>query len=144
MNNVATKTRLIAAATLALALAPLAHAADLTVEITDLRSAEGVVKASLVDSADGWDSKAPPVAATGTIPQNGVATLTFADLKPGQYAVMIMHDENSNGALDKNVVGMPLEGYGFSNNPNVMRRATYEEARFDVGADDRKIVVRLR
>ena len=40
-----------------------------------------------------------------------------------------MHDENDNNQLDTNFLGIPSEGYGFSNNPNVMRRAHFDEAR---------------
>jgi len=34
----------------------------------------------------------------------------------GEYAVMLYHDENGNDKLDKNIVGVPKEPYGFSNN----------------------------
>ena len=57
---------------------------------------------------------------------------------------MITHDENGNGKLDTNVVGMPLEGYGFSNNPQVMRKPTWDEARFDVTATGAAIDIDLR
>jgi uncharacterized protein (DUF2141 family) len=39
-----------------------------------------------------------------------------SDLKPGKYAVRYFHDENMNKELDKNFLGKPVEGYGFSNN----------------------------
>lgn len=52
-----------------------------------------------------------------------------------------MHDENGNGKLDTNRVGMPIGGYGFSNNPRVMRRATFDEAAFAV--DDHGTVIEL-
>lgn len=52
-----------------------------------------------------------------------------------------MHDENGNGKLDTNAVGMPIEGYGFSNNPRVMRKATFDEAAFAV--DDKGTVIEL-
>ena len=120
-----------------------AHAADLTVKVTDLRSASGVVKVTLVDSAAAWDNQAPRIAAGGARPVDGAATIAFPGLEPGQYALMVMHDENDNGTLDKNFIGMPTEGYGFSNNPDVMRRATFEEARFEVEADQ-TVTVRLR
>jgi uncharacterized protein (DUF2141 family) len=46
------------------------------------------------------------------------------------------HDENGNGKLDKNVVGIPKEGYGASNNPaRKMRPPTFEEAKFAVTSD---------
>ena len=43
------------------------------------------------------------------------ATLSLGDLAPGRYALFAMHDENRNGDLDRNLFGIPTEGYGFSN-----------------------------
>ena len=40
----------------------------------------------------------------------------FADVPAGKYAIVVYHDENDNGHFDQNAFGMPLEGYGFSNN----------------------------
>lgn len=40
----------------------------------------------------------------------------FSNVEPGTYALAVVHDENSNGKLDKNFVGVPTEGYGVSNN----------------------------
>lgn len=57
---------------------------------------------------------------------------------------MVTHDENGNGTLDTNLIGMPLEGYGFSNNPAVMRKPTWDEAAFDVGAGGAAIAIALR
>jgi uncharacterized protein (DUF2141 family) len=37
--------------------------------------------------------------------------------RPGVYVVAIYHDENGNGAFDRTSLGMPAEGFGFSNNP---------------------------
>lgn len=120
-------------ALLALATPGLCLAADLTVEIEGIRAQSGIVQVALIDSAEAWDGKGKPAGATGAPPDGGTTlSLTFADLAPGSYAVRVMHDENGNGKLDTNLVGMPTEGYGFSNNPRVMRAATFEEARFEV------------
>jgi uncharacterized protein (DUF2141 family) len=43
-------------------------------------------------------------------------TIRFSEIKPGKYAVRYYHDENMNGKLDTNILGKPVEGYGFSNN----------------------------
>jgi uncharacterized protein (DUF2141 family) len=52
------------------------------------------------------------------------------------YAVMVFHDENSNGKLDKNILGIPKEGYGASNNlARKMRPPTFDEARFSISSD---------
>ena len=36
---------------------------------------------------------------------------------PGVYALALYHDENANQKFDRNGIGFPAEGYGFSNNP---------------------------
>ena len=125
------------------AVGPVA-AADLTVKLHGIRAQTGLVKIAVVGSQDGWDGKAAPVQADGTPAHGEDATFSFKDLKPGEYAVMITHDENGNGKMDTNVMGMPLEGYGFSNNPQVMRKPTWDEARFTVTDSDVAIDVELR
>lgn len=52
---------------------------------------------------------------------------TFKNIPSGIYAVALFHDENQNGKLDKNILGIPKEGFGFSNNP----KATFSEPTFD-------------
>lgn len=112
-----------------------AQAAELTVNIHDIRVQAGLLRVALVDGPQAWDGKAAPVKADGASPRGDAATFVFKDLAPGTYAVMISHDENGNGKLDSNFMGMPTEGYGFSNNPKVMRKPTWEEARFELAAD---------
>jgi uncharacterized protein (DUF2141 family) len=121
-----------------------AFAGDLTVKLHGIRTQTGVVKVAVVDSQEAWDGKVAPVQTDGVPAQAEEANFTFKDLKPGSYAVLITHDENDNGKLDTNVMGMPLEGYGFSNNPQVMRKPTWAEARFEVGAADSAINIDLR
>lgn len=128
----------------ALIAAPAAHAADLTLTLTDIRAQTGIIKIGLVNSVEAWNGAAPPVQTTGGPPSGEVQTFTFKDLAPGTYALMITHDENGNGKLDTNALGMPLEGFGFSNNPRVMRKPTFAEAQFTVGADDVVVAVELR
>ena len=137
------RPRFVSLALLSMFLAGPAFAAELTVNLHGIRAQTGLVKVALVDSQDAWDGKTAPVQGDGGPPQGEDASFTFKDLKPGRYAVMITHDENGNGKLDTNVVGMPLEGYGFSNNPRVMRKPTWDEALFEVGKDDVAIDVVL-
>jgi uncharacterized protein (DUF2141 family) len=120
-----------------------AFAAELTVHLHGVRAQTGLLKVAVVDSQDAWDGKAAPVQSDGAPPRGEDASFTFKDLKPGSYAVLITHDENGNGKLDTNVMGMPLEGYGFSNNPQVMRKPTWDEARLEIGKDDVAIDVAL-
>ncbi|MGH8062763.1 MAG: DUF2141 domain-containing protein [Pseudoxanthomonas sp.] len=133
---------LVAGLLAAFATTPV-FAAELTVHLHGIRAQSGLVKVAVVDSQEAWDGKAAPVQSDGAPPHGEDASFTFKGLKPGNYAVLITHDENGNGKLDTNVMGMPLEGYGFSNNPQVMRKPTWDEARFEIGKDDVAIDVAL-
>jgi uncharacterized protein (DUF2141 family) len=44
------------------------------------------------------------------------SAVVLTNLDPGQYAIILFHDENGNGKLDRNALGVPTEPYGFSNN----------------------------
>jgi len=125
-------------------MAATVNAGELSVTITDIREAQGSIMVAVVNSDAAWNSQAKPVAAQKVEAAKGELTLKFADLPPGQYAVQVMHDENDNEKLDTNFIGIPSEGYGFSNNPSVMRRARFDEARFEVGLENKAITIRLR
>ena len=126
------------------ALAAVANAGELTVTITDIREAKGFLMVALVNSDAAWKNEDKPVAAQRVAAAQGEVKLKFKDLALGSYAVQVMHDENENNQLDTNFLGIPTEGYGFSNNPNVMRKAHYDEARFEIGAEAANITIRLR
>ncbi|GAB4325351.1 MAG: hypothetical protein Kow00127_18070 [Bacteroidales bacterium] len=83
----------------------------LTIRITNLRNNIGVVWLELLDekenSLQGDSAKI----------ENNSCTITFAKLTPGRYAFKCFHDENENRELDTNWLGIPKEGFGFSNNP---------------------------
>lgn len=50
-------------------------------------------------------------------PANAAGSIfRIKDIKPGEYAVAMYHDENSDGVCNLNFLGVPKEGYGFSNN----------------------------
>ncbi|TDK29111.1 DUF2141 domain-containing protein [Luteimonas terrae] len=125
------------------ALAAPLQAADLTVSLHDARTQDGRFQVALVD-AGGYAGSAAPVAARELAPAGAVTRVTFDGVPAGRYALMVIHDENGNGTLDTNLVGMPVEGYGFSNNPRVTRKPTFEEAAFDVGADALALDVSIR
>ena len=106
-----------------LAFAPAALADDtptprIVVEVNGLRSAKGVVRCSLFASAGGFPTDPSRAAALTVAPSiaNGHAVCTFENVKPGTYAVGFLHDENNNGKMDTNFLGIPTEGYGASNN----------------------------
>jgi len=87
------------------------------VEITGMRNDKGRVQCSLFSSAADFPKKAEKaVAHAASDISHGQAICEFAGISPGTYAVSVFHDENSNGKLDTNLMGIPREGVGASNN----------------------------
>ncbi len=120
------------------------RAAGLDVTVTGVNPAKGTLQIEVLDSAAAWDGKGRSVAAATRRAAAAQETFRFDGLAPGSYAVRVMLDENDNGKLDTNFMGMPVEAYGISNDPKVMRRPTFDEAKFELGADGGAITVRLR
>jgi uncharacterized protein (DUF2141 family) len=48
--------------------------------------------------------------------QDKMCLFLIENLKPGKYAIRFFHDENLTGKMEKNFIGIPTEGYGFSSN----------------------------
>lgn len=62
--------------------------------------------------------------------------LDLSDLEPGRYAFALLHDENGDRKLNTGFMGIPKEGYGFSNNPRVAFGAPdFETVLIQVNAD---------
>ncbi len=59
------------------------------------------------------------------------SAVVFCNLAPGRYAVIVFQDENDNGRLDKSLLGVSSEPYGFSNNPHAfLRSPSFDAAAF--------------
>lgn len=112
--------------------------ATLTVRIINACNANGVIRIALFQSANGFPgdaSKALHTQPAKIDPQTLTAQAVFSDIPQGTYAVVVFHDENGNGKLDKNLVEIPKEGYGASNNPaKKMRPPTFNEAKFSLNS----------
>ena len=130
------------AAAAATAHAGPAHGAELRISIENTDGAEGDVYVAVYRGAEGY-LDANRAVAKAIVPA-AAPTAAFAALPPGEYAVSVFHDRNRNGKMDKNLLGMPTERYGFSNDASGgMGPPAFEAARFAV-KDDARIVIRLR
>ena len=117
----------------ALLLAGGAQALDLTVEVLQARSTQGQVSAGLYAGAATW--LGTPLQGQRA-PAGERTVLVFRDLPAGRYALSVFHDENGNGKLDRNIVGMPTEPYGFSRDAQGhMGPASFDDAALDLQAD---------
>ncbi len=93
---------------------------SLRVHVAGFRNHKGLIECAVFKSPDGWPEKSNMAFTRAAIPITGNnAVLTFEHLPPGRYGVVVLHDENSNHRLDRNIFGVPKEGFGFANNPHV-------------------------
>ena len=146
----------MAAVVLALAMAavfiagPNLRAADggqgrIRIVVAGLRSNSGRVVCTLFHSPDGFprdDSRAQSI----SVPiVNRVGTCDFAASQHGHYAAVVYHDENGDGKFNTNWMGLPLEGYGFSNNASISWRPPYfDEASFEFDGGTQQQVIHIR
>ena len=128
--------RSLAVAALAGAVAAPALAANLAIEVRGIRSGDGRLYVAVHAS----ESKAAFPAGTGSVAaiqrraQAGALRFVLQDLPPGRYAVNAFHDENDNGELDTNLLGIPTEGFGFANDPDAsLGPPDFEAAAVNVG-----------
>jgi uncharacterized protein (DUF2141 family) len=141
--KICTLLSIILTSILALFGTRVTNAGELSITVTDIRAATGTVQLSVANSEAAWNNQAKPIAGKVVAVTDKQVVLHFT-LPAGSYAVQVMHDENGNNKLDTNFVGMPIEGYGFSNNPTALRKANYDEARFELGEQPAAITIRLR
>jgi uncharacterized protein (DUF2141 family) len=72
-------------------------------------------------------------------------TVVFENVPNGVYALSVIHDENQNEKLDSNLIGIPTEGFGFSN--NVMGSfgpPGFEKASFVVNNEVKNLAIDLK
>lgn len=85
----------------------------LSIEISELKSNEGQVHLELSNE----DEK--QVAGVSESISDHRCVIHIKDLKPGKYSFKYFHDANGNKELDTSWLGIPKEGFGFSNNPGI-------------------------
>jgi uncharacterized protein (DUF2141 family) len=110
--------RLTLSIALVMTLCACAYSQQIVLTVSGLDADQGGrVSAGLYSSSDGWTKPGKQVAGTSTaINGSGQVDVVFEEVPPGTYALAIMHDANSNDKMDTNFIGIPKEGYTFSNN----------------------------
>lgn len=116
---------------------------DLQVVVVGFQSATGDVKIALSNSETNYTDPSQAFRGTSAAIEGDTATAIFANIPYGEYAVRVYHDANDNGKLDTNVLGIPKESYGFSNNARgTVGPATWEHAKFVLRG--RRLTVEIR
>jgi uncharacterized protein (DUF2141 family) len=94
---------------------------SLIIHVTGFRNTKGLLGAELFTSADGWPEDVDKSFRHAHFPIEGDhGTARFDHIPAGKYGVVVLHDENENQKLDRNLFLVPKEGFGFANNPHVL------------------------
>lgn len=125
---------------------PAARIGEVHVAVSHLRSAKGSVIACLTaDPARfprcGDDSNAR----RAQVAAGKADAIVFRGVKPGRYAVALLHDENGNGKADRAMSMIPREGFGFSRDAKVkMGPPRFDDAAFAVKDSALRMTITMR
>jgi len=103
------------------------------VKILNIKNSTGTAACALFESPEGFPSEYLRSATNVMVIKirKAQARCDFENIPPGTYAMAVIHDENMNGKLDTNWLGIPTEGYGFSNNAKgVLGAPSFSDASF--------------
>ncbi|MBD2203320.1 DUF2141 domain-containing protein [Calothrix sp. FACHB-1219] len=119
---------------------------NLTVEIDGFKNKQGQVCASIFAKSQGFPNNRDRVIQSQCTKITDTSVkLTFENLPAGSYAVAVMHDKNEDSKLNRNSLGIPTEGFGFSKNPEIRTSAPkFSEAAILLAGPNTNIQVHLK
>jgi uncharacterized protein (DUF2141 family) len=112
------------------------------VKITGIKPEKGQVQIAVYDSAERWLEE--PVYSAILNVKGQEVEWRIDDIPYGNYAIAVFHDENTNGKADRNLLGIPTEAYGFSNNVKVIfSPPKWDEVKFTITDSAKEIEIKL-
>ena len=110
---------------------------SLDIEIENLKSNKGNINVLISD-----ESKNEIASATFIRVKGLKAEVSFDSIYPGKYAIQFYHDENQNGKLDMNLIGIPIEKFGSSNNVKpILGPPKFEKMLFNL-TENKKVIMK--
>ena len=118
---------------------------SIKINVININSSKGAILAALYNSEKGFPGEGETALLfVKGIPENGKCQIVIEDIPPGTYAVALFHDLNGDKKLNTNWLGIPKEGYGFSNNAkNAFSAPSFKQAAFS-HTKETEIQIRIR
>lgn len=116
------------------------------VRILNIRNGSGTIDCALFDAPKGFPTEVLRSAMRVMVMKvpDSEARCDFEAIPPGTYALVVLHDENMNGKLDKSWLGIPKEGYGFSNGiTDFSRSPSFSDAAFAYDGQSLEFTIKL-
>jgi len=116
-----------------LLLLSVLEAHDISVTITGIKNHTGKLYIGLYNKKSGFREVDQTYKKFIVDISSNKVTYIFDNVPTDIYALSVFHDENNNGIHDKNILGIPTEDYGFSNNKkHLFGPASFEESSFQI------------
>ena len=123
---------------------PIVKKGNITVIITNIRNTNGQIGFCLYKTSVGFPHPEKASLVSFTKISSTACTYTFASVDTGTYAISIFHDENSDKTLNTNLLGIPKEGVGVSNNAKGhFGPPKYDAAKFDFDGSNKTITISI-
>jgi uncharacterized protein (DUF2141 family) len=116
------------------------------IKILNIRNSTGTIACALFESAVGFPIEYLRYATNINVIKirDTQASCDFEDIPPGTYALAVVHDENMDGKLETNWLGVPKEGYGFSNDAKtILGPPSFSAASFPYNGQDMRLTIGL-
>lgn len=115
---------------------------ELHIKVENIKKVKGSILIAIYNHEDHFLSK--EVMGEGKTVESDVIEFSFNGMEVGTYAISLFHDENDNGKLDSNFIGIPSEPYAFSNNAKGMfGPPSFEQCKFEIKEGAQEIVISL-
>ena len=109
---------------------------SLEMEINNLESNKGPIYVRVLD-----EDENPVIVGTSPV-INYSSEISFDSIFPGKYAIQFFHDENENQKMDFNLIGIPKEKFGSSNDVKpILGPPKFEKMLFEI-YEDKKIIMK--
>lgn len=121
--------------------------APINLSISNIKNTNGSILISVFNSAEGFPGDEKKAIAKYKIEKISASTASFKiiGLKPGKYAISLLHDENNDLVCNTNILGIPNEGIGCSNNPkSVMGPPKYKDAEIVYTGETMSLSIKMK
>ena len=114
----------------------------LSMKVSNFKTIKGVLRVCITDKKD--DFLKSCIFSKTVVVKDATVSLKIENMEKGNYAVSVYHDENNNDILETTrLFGIPIEPYGFSNNPSMTFGPSFKKSVFKM-TSDKNISIRLK
>ena len=122
-----------------LTMAASSYAADITITVKGVRNAKGQIAALAFVNEKGFpDRVSAAITQAKVAARPGVVTLVLKDVPVGKVALTILHDEDGDGKMKRNLLGIPTEGVGVTGKALGNRPPKFEESIVEIKGNEKR------